>query len=37
LHDLVIGRNYPGDIDAVRVLARALTAEEIALPWPPPP
>jgi hypothetical protein len=31
---IVIGRNYPGDIDAVRVFGRALTAPEIGQPWP---
>lgn len=29
-----IGRNYPGDVDAVRVFDRALSEAEIAVPWP---
>ena len=31
----VIGRNYPGDIDSIRVFSRALTDEEVAAPWNP--
>ncbi len=32
--EVVIGRNYPGDIDGARVFNRALSASEIATPWP---
>jgi hypothetical protein len=32
--DLVVGRNYPGDVDALRIFDRALTPDEIARPWP---
>lgn len=32
--DFVIGRNFPGDIDDVRVFARALTPAEVLTPWP---
>jgi hypothetical protein len=34
LSGLVIGRNYPGDVDALRIFNRALTTAEIAQPWP---
>jgi hypothetical protein len=34
IEDLMIGRNFPGDVDAVRVLSRALTETEVAAPWP---
>ena len=30
----LVGRNYPGDVDAVRLFNRALSAEELAVPWP---
>lgn len=30
---LVIGRNFPGDIDALRIWSRALTPAEVAIPW----
>lgn len=32
--EVVIGKNYPGDVDALRVFERALSAAEIAEPWP---
>ncbi len=31
---LVIGRNYPGDVDALRIFNRVLSTAEIAQPWP---
>jgi hypothetical protein len=31
---LVIGRNYPGDVDAIRIWNRVLSPAEIAAPWP---
>ena len=31
---LIVGRNYPGDIDAVRLFGRALDAAAIAAGWP---
>ena len=30
----LIGRNYPGDVDALRLFNRALTSDEIAVAWP---
>ncbi len=30
----LIGRNYPGDVDALRLFNRALSASELAAPWP---
>jgi hypothetical protein len=34
INGLLIGRNYPGDVDAVRIFNRVLTSAEIAQPWP---
>lgn len=34
IEGLMVGRNYPGDVDAVRVLRRALSESEVAAPWP---
>ncbi len=31
---LFIGRNYPGDVDAVRIFNQVLTTAEVAQPWP---
>ncbi len=30
----LIGRNYPGDVDALRLFNRALSPDELAVPWP---
>ena len=32
--DFVIGRNFPGDVDEVRMFDRALDASEVAASWP---
>ncbi len=34
LASAVVGRNFPGDIDGLRLLTRALTADEVAAGWP---
>jgi hypothetical protein len=34
LQAFVIGRNYPGDVDAVRIFDRALEDAAVAQPWP---
>lgn len=34
LGPMVIGRNYPGDVDAVRIYNHARAASQIATPWP---
>lgn len=31
---LIIGRSYPGDVDALRIFSRALAEDEVAQPWP---
>lgn len=35
ISDLVVGRNYPGDVDALRVLDRVLAPDDLLRPWPP--
>ncbi len=34
LASAVVGANFPGDIDGLRLLTRALTADEVAAGWP---
>lgn len=34
IDDLVIGRNYPGDVDEIRIFAAALAPADLARPWP---
>jgi hypothetical protein len=30
----LVGRNFPGDVDAVRLFSRALSADELSVAWP---